>query len=132
MELASAYGPEAVPFAAALELSRLPNLKEVKALLNPPQDPEVTAQQQQIQQTMLQLDIADKQSKIEAKNAETAKKMAEAQAQDIENQIVASGFDNIVTDRDLDTAKKHLDNMQKRVETIKLAEEPTQSVNVNV
>ena len=78
------------------------------------------------------LDIADKQSKIEAKNAETAKKMAEAQAQDIENQIVASGFDNIVTDRDLDTAKKHLDNMQKRVETIKLAEEPTQSVNVNV
>ena len=132
MELASAYGPEAVPFSAALEFSRLPNLKEVKSLLNPEVDPEQQAQQQAIQQKMLELDIMDKESKIQAKNAETAKKMAEAQAQDIENQIVASGFDNVVTDRDLDTAKKHLDNMQKRVETIKLAEEPTQSVNVNV
>ena len=121
-----------VPFSAALELSRLPNLKEVKSLLNPEVDPEQQAQQQAIQQKMLELDIMDKESKIQAKNAETAKKMAEAQAQDIENQIVASGFDNVVTDRDLDTAKKHLDNMQKRVETIKLAEEPTQSVNVNV
>ena len=127
MELAKAYGPEAVPFSVALELSRLPNLKEVKQLLNPPPDP----QQQQMQEMMFQLEVGDKQAKIKATEAKALKDMQDAMAQEIENEIVKDGYPNLVADRDSDSVKKHLDNIQKQVETIKLAEEPTTSVSVN-
>ena len=128
MALAERYGPENVPFSVALELSDLPNKKEAKELLNPPQDP----QAQQIQEMMFELDVADKQATIESKKAKATKDLQDAEAQNIENQIVQSGFGNLVTDRDLDTEGKAIDNAQKRIETIKLATEPTDSVNVNV
>ncbi|MBU8921777.1 MAG: hypothetical protein KOO63_08155 [Bacteroidales bacterium] len=128
MALAERYGPENVPFSVALELSDLPNKKEAKELLNPPVDP----QQQQIQELMFDLDVADKKATIGSKEAKAAKDMEDAKSQAVETEIVKSGYANLVADRDADSVAKKLDNIQKAVETEKLATEPTQSVNVNV
>jgi hypothetical protein len=132
MALAERYGPENVPFTVALELSDLPNKKEAKALLNPPVDPEAQAKQQQLQELMISLDIQDKQVKIKATEAKATRDMVETEAQMIENEIVKSGFGNLVADRDADTTAKHLDNIQKQVETLKLAQEPNVSASVSV
>lgn len=132
IQLAEKYGPDNVPFSVALEMSDMPNKKEVKSLLNPPVDPQEQAKQQQIQELMLQLDIGQKSAKIKADEASAAKNMAEAEAQMIENQIVTSGFENLVSDRNADSVGKQLDNIQKQVETMKLAQEPTVSASVSV
>lgn len=127
MKLAEHYGKEDVPFAVALELSDLPNKKEAKELLNPPPDP----QQQQIQKMMFDLDVRGKEADISAKEAKAGKDIVETESQIIENEIVKDGYPNIVADRDADSVAKKLDNIQKSVETEKLATEPTTSVSVN-
>ena len=132
MALAERYGPEHVPFAVALELSDLPNKKEAKNLLNPPVDPEQAQKQQQIQELMLQLEVGGKQAEIKSKEARAAKDMVDTEAQQIENEIVKSGFENLVSDRNADSVAKHLDNIQKQVETMKLAEDPTVNASVSV
>jgi hypothetical protein len=132
MELAKAYGPEAVPFSVALELSRLPNLKDVKALLNPPVDPEMQQQQQQMQEMMFQLEVGEKTATIKAKDASANKDMAETQAKILEMQKDIEMWGNTVESASLDNAKKALDNIQKQVETVKLAQEPTDNVSVSV
>ena len=81
---------------------------------------------------MLQLDIGQKTAKIKVDEATALEKMAIAEAQQIENQIVTSGFENLVSDRNADSVGKHLDNIQKQVETMKLAQEPNVSASVSV
>ena len=125
MDLAERYGAQEVPFLAALELSDLPNKSEVKKLLAPPEQARV------MQDAMLQLEMEDKKVSIESKKARADKDVAETEAQVIENAVFKSGLGNVLADRDLETTAKHLDNIQKQVETIKLASEPTSSVNVN-
>lgn len=132
MALAERYGPENVPFSVALELSDLPNKKEARELLNPPVDPEVAAKQQQVQELMLSLDVGTKQANIRSLEARAAKDLKDAEAQEIENRIVISGFDNLVSDRNADSVGKQLDNVQKQVETMKLASEPTVNASVSV
>ena len=81
---------------------------------------------------MFNLDVEDKKATIAEKQAKAENLVQEAEAQEIENEIVKSGFPNLVADRDADSEKKMIENAQKKIETIKLAEEPTESVNVNV
>lgn len=81
---------------------------------------------------MFSLDVEDKKATIAEKQAKAENLAQEAEAQEIENEIVKSGFPNLVADRNADTEKKMIENAQKQIETIKLAEEPTESVNVNV
>ena len=132
MALAERYGPEHVPFAVALELSDLPNKKEAKNLLNPPVDPEEAAKQQEIQEMMLQLEIDSKQASIKKDEAKAERDMVETEAQAIENQIVTSGFENLVSDRNADSVAKNLDNIQKQVETVKLAQDDNVNASVSV
>ena len=119
MALAERYGPENVPFSVALELSDLPNKKEAKALLTPPPNPE----QEAIQKMLFNLDVQDKEVSIRVKDAKAFKDTKEGEVQDIENQIVTSGFENLVSDRNADSVAKNLDNIQKQVETVKLAQD---------
>lgn len=130
--LAERYGAQEVPFAVLLEASDMPNKKQIKALLNPPVDPQVQAQQQQVQEIMFNLEVEGKKAEITAKNARAGKDFVDTEAQQIENEIVKDGYPNVVIDRDADSEMKQIENAQKRIETIKLAEEPTESVNVNV
>ena len=132
MALAERYGPENVPFSVALELSDLPNKKEAKALLNPPVDPEAQAKQQQIQELMFQLEVEGKKAGIAKDNAKAVRDSVETEAQQIENEIVKSGFENLVSDRDADSVAKHLDNIQKQVETMKLAQDDNVNASVSV
>ena len=132
MSLAERYGPENVPFSVALELSDLPNKKEAKALLNPPVDPAEAQKQAQIQELMFNLEVEGKQVDIESKKARALKDVKDAEAQDIENQVVVSGFGNLVADRDADSIAKNLDNIQKQVETIKLAQDDNVNASVSV
>jgi hypothetical protein len=132
LKLAERYGPESVPFSVALELSDLPNKDTVKKMLNPEIPPEVQEQQRAVQELMFNLDVEDKKATIAEKQAKAENLAQEAEAQEIENEIVKSGFPNLVADRNADTEKKMIENAQKQIETIKLAEEPTESVNVNV
>jgi hypothetical protein len=81
---------------------------------------------------MLQLEIGSKQATIEKDNARALKDKVDAEAQMIENDIVKSGFENLVSDRNADSVAKHLDNIQKQVETMKLAEDPTVNASVSV
>ena len=39
---------------------------------------------------------------------------------------------NVVADRDADTRGKQLDNLQKEIETIKVAEEPVDNVSISI
>lgn len=132
LKLAERYGPESVPFAVALELTDLPNKDTVKKLLNPEIPPEEAQKQQQIQELMFNLDVADKQATVEGKKAKAQKDLVDAEAQSIENSLVKDSYPNLVADRNADSEAKQIDNAQKRIETIKLAQEPTESVNVNV
>ena len=132
MALAERYGPENVPFSVALELSDLPNKKEAKALLNPPVDPEAQAKQQQIQELMFNLEVEGKQADIDTKKARAMKDMEDAQAQNLETQIVQMSYPNIKADKDSDSLAKHLDNIQKQVETVKLAQDDNVSASVSV
>lgn len=73
-QLAQAYGPEKVPFEVLLELSSLPNKRQVKEMLEkgqamPPEVMQAQAQAMQMQQ-------AEKQADIEKTQSETAKNMA--------------------------------------------------------
>lgn len=132
LKLAERYGPDSVPFEAALELSDLPNKDTVKKMLNPELPPEEVQRQQELQEFMFNLEVAEKKATIAEKEAKAENLIQEAEAQEIENEIVKSGFPNLVVDRDSDSEAKQIDNAQKRIETIKLAQEPTDSVNVNV
>lgn len=73
-QLAQAYGPEKVPFEVLLELSSLPNKRQVKEMLEKGQavPPEVMQAQAQAMQT----EQAEKQADIEKTQSETAKNMA--------------------------------------------------------
>jgi hypothetical protein len=129
-QLAERYGAQEVPFTAILELSDLPNKDVVKKLLAP--DPQQAQQAQERQEFMFNLEAESKQADTVAKKAKAQKDMTDAEAQNIENQVVASGFENIVADRDADTRGKELDNLHKELEAVKVVEEPTSSVNVSV
>lgn len=128
--LAERYGPENVPFPVMLELMDVPNKDKVKKLLEP--DPQQVKQQNAVQQQMRELEIGGKEAEIIAKKAKAQKDSVDAEAQNIENQIATSGFENLVADRDSDTRGKQIDNLQKEIETIKLAEEPVDNVSVSV
>ena len=73
-QLAQAYGPEKVPFEVLLELSSLPNKRQVKEMLEKGQavPPEVM----QAQAQAMQMEQAEKQADIEKTQSETAKNMA--------------------------------------------------------
>ena len=73
-QLAQAYGPEKVPFEVLLELSSLPNKRQVKEMLEKGQavPPEVMQAQAQAMQT----EQAERQADIEKTQSETAKNMA--------------------------------------------------------
>ena len=128
--LAERYGPEEVPFEVALEVLDLPNKDAVKKMLTTAKAPD--PQQVEIQKTMLDLEIADKEATVIGKKAKAQKDAVDAEAQHIENQVVTSGFENLVADRNADTRGKEIDNLQKEIETIKLAEEPVSDVSISV
>ena len=130
--LAERYGPDKVPFEAMLKLSDMPNKDEVKKALQPEIDPEAAQRQAEIEELMLKLDIGAKEADIVAKKAKAQKDTIDAEAQQIENAVVQSGFENLVADRNTDSRMKQTEALQKEIETIKLAQEPTDSVNVNV
>ena len=46
--------------------------------------------------------------------------------------VVKDGYPNAVADRDAETVKKRLENIQKQVETINLANKPDENPQVNV
>jgi len=60
---------------------------------------EQNAQVQQMQQAAFQVDL-------QAKSAKAQKDTADAEAQNIENQVVVAGFDNIMFDKQSDSMKK--------------------------
>ena len=81
-QLAQAYGPEKVPFEVLLELSSLPNKRQVKEMLEKGQAVPPEAMQAQVQ--AMQLEQAEKQADIEKTQSETAKNMASIQTQQAE------------------------------------------------
>ena len=132
LKLAERYGPESVPFSVALELSDLPNKDTVKKMLNPEVSPEVQQKQEALQQLIQSLEIADKEATVQGKQAKAFKDAQEGKAQAIENAVVEQNIPNLVLDKQLDTELKQVESIQKQVETTKLINEPTESVNVNV
>ena len=132
ISLAERYGPDKVPFEAALELSDMPNKGEVKKLLNPPVDPEVQAQQQAVQELMFKLEVEGKQAVIDKDKAKAQRDLVETESQMIENELVRDSYPNLVIDRDSDSVAKQLDNIQKQVETVNLANKPDEDPQVSV
>ena len=129
-QLAERYGPEEVPFAVMLEMMDMPNKDAAKKLLEKAKTPD--PQQVEAQQAAQQLDLADKEATVKGKQASALKDISEARAQDLETAVVESGFENVVADRDADTRGKQLDNLQKEIETIKVAEEPVDNVSISI
>lgn len=132
LKLAERYGPESVPFSVALELSDLPNKDTVKKMLNPEVPPEVQQEQEALQQLIQSLEIEEKKATVAGKQAKAFKDAQEGKAQAIENAVVEQNIPNLVLDKQLDTELKQVESIQKQVETTKLINEPTESVNVNV
>ncbi|MDP5211216.1 hypothetical protein [Microbulbifer sp. 2205BS26-8] len=90
-ELAKMYGPQHVPFEVVLQLSSLRNKDKVlEKIKGDPQQAEMAAQvqdmQQQIQQLAAQLNLEDLKAKIENTQADTATKVAEAEKKRQETQ----------------------------------------------
>lgn len=128
--LAERYGPEEVPFNVMVEMMDIPNKDAVKKLLEQTKTP--SPEQQQMQQQAMALDMADKEASVIAKKAKAQKDTVDAEAQNLENQAFVGGIENLVADRDSDTRAKQLDNLQKEIETIKVAEEPVDNVSVSI
>lgn len=78
VNLAQAYGPQAVPFDIVVEMSQLRNKKDLLDRLRGNDDPQAAAQQQQIAMMQMQQQMAEIQAKIDKMNAETANKLADA------------------------------------------------------
>lgn len=129
LALAERYGPEEVPFAAALEFTDVPNKKQIKKLLQP--DPQQVAEQQELEKVLQSLEIADKESTIEERKAKTQGEIADAEAKQLETAIKREEYPDVVVSRKLEVRGKDLENKQKEVETIKLLTEPDPSVSVN-
>ena len=128
--LAERYGPEEVPFNVMVEMMDIPNKDAIKKLLEQTKTP--SPEQQQMQQQAMALDMADKEASVIAKKAKAQKDTVDAEAQNLENQAFVGGIENLVADRDSDTRAKQLDNLQKEIETIKVAEEPVDNVSVSI
>jgi hypothetical protein len=111
-ELAKAYGPQAVPFEAMLELSAIPHKKRVLELVRgDEQQQAMSAQMQQMQAQMAQMQqqiqMALAQANIQKLNAQAAKDEAQA----------------------LETAAR---TEQTRIETAILTAVPDPSPNINI
>lgn len=78
-QLAQAYGPEKVPFEVMLDLSSIPNKRQVKEKLE--KGAAVPPQVQQMQQAAVELDRAEKQAEIQHTESQTAKNFADIQNQ---------------------------------------------------
>ena len=81
---------------------------------------------------MFNLEIEDKKATVESKYASARDATANAESQEIENEIVKASYPNIISDKNEDSRAKQIDNAQKEIETVKLLQEPTESVNINV
>lgn len=129
-KLAERYGAQEVPFHVMLELSDLPNKDVVKKMLQP--DPEAAAAQAQKQEMAFALEMEEKQADIAKKKSSAMKDAQDAEAQAIENEVVKSGFQNLVADRDSETRLKQIEAVQKEIETIQLANKPDENPQVSV
>mgnify|MGYP000103049392 CR=1 FL=1 len=81
-QLAQAYGPEKVPFEVMLDLSSIPNKRQVKEKLE--KGAAVPPQVQQMQQAAVELDRAEKQAEIQHTESQTAKNLADIRTQQAE------------------------------------------------
>ncbi|WP_299942129.1 hypothetical protein [uncultured Microbulbifer sp.] len=93
-ELAKMYGPQHVPFEVVLQLSSLRNKDKVlEKIKGDPKQAQMAAQMQQIQQQLQQvaaeLGLEELKAKIENTQADTAKKLLEAEQTEIENVVAA-------------------------------------------
>lgn len=89
-QLAQSYGPQAVPFEAMLKLSDMSNKDEVEELLKGDQDPEQAQAAAELQSEMAESKLNNEKADTAAKTAKAAKDHADAEAQQIENQVVAN------------------------------------------
>lgn len=124
--------PEGIPWEMIIEMTNLRNKKRVLGKDPTPEEIQNAQAQAERQQQFDQIEIAKATADIQGKTSKAELDSAEAEAQLIENAVVQSGFENLVIDRNLDTEGKQIDNIQKQVETFKLANEPIDSVNVVV
>lgn len=111
INLAQAYGPQAVPFETVVEMSQLRNKKELLDKLKGDPQQQQLNQQVQLQQLQMQIEqqrmqMAEIQSKIANMNADTRKKVAE-------------------------TEKTEQQAIQTAVETQVLTQQPVSNVSVN-
>lgn len=116
-----------IPFEAMLELSEIPNKDDIIKLIQP--DPIQQAAQVELQSQAAQLEIKAKEADIQVKEAKAAKDFADAEAQQVETQLVKAGFN--LEDLEADSRKKRADAVlkeeeafQKRVETEAILKDP--------
>ncbi len=89
-QLAQAYGPQEVPFEAMLRLSDMTDKEDVLELLKPEeQDQEQVQAQVELQSIEAESELNNKNADTAAKAAKAAKDQADADAQNIENEVVA-------------------------------------------
>lgn len=84
VQLAGAYGPEAVPFEVLVEMSPLPKRRELIKKIE-----KAKAKAAQANAQMMQMQAADAQAKIEKTNSETKKNLATAQKTEIDATVAA-------------------------------------------
>lgn len=89
VKLAQVYGPQEVPFDDLLEASNLPHKRQIveKRAARAQEAQQAQGPQAQMQQAAIQLEMADKQADIEAKQAKTAYDVARTEGQLIDNAL---------------------------------------------
>jgi len=81
---------------------------------------------------MFRLEVEGKQAVIDKDKAKVQRDLVETESQMIENELVRDSYPNLVIDRDSDSVAKQLDNIQKQVETVNLANKPDEDPQVSV